>query len=143
VKELRKWLRKKARGRKSKGKEVSIPQELSKILALHLLVRMAETRLRIKVSKSKIAEFCRKNHIKKLAFFGSVLRRDFSPQSDVDVLVEFEQEHIPGFFSLVGMEQELSRLFGGREVDLRTPNDLSRYFRDEVTAKAEVLYIAA
>jgi len=90
--------------------------------------------------KETIAAFCRHHHIRKLAFFGSLLRADFREDSDIDVLVEFEPGHVPGFFRLVDMECELSSLFGGRKVDLRTPQDLSRYFRDEVLAQAEVQY---
>jgi predicted nucleotidyltransferase len=76
----------------------------------------------------------------KLSLFGSVLREDFRPDSDVDVLVEFEEGHTPGFFGLARMEEELSKLLGGRKVDLRTPQDLSRYFREEVLASAAVQY---
>lgn len=90
--------------------------------------------------KAELVEFCRRNHILKLSLFGSVLRDDFGPGSDVDVLVEFEEGHTPGFFGLVQMEEELSELLGGRKVDLRTPQDLSRYFREEVLASAEVQY---
>jgi predicted nucleotidyltransferase len=97
-------------------------------------------RIRIKIAKEKIEEFCRKHHIRKLSFFGSILREDFGPESDVDVLVEFEPEHVPGFFRLFDMEEDLSSLFGGRKVDLRTPEDLSRYFRDEVIRHSEVQY---
>jgi len=93
----------------------------------------------IKLSKDHLAAFCRSNHIAKLSLFGSVLREDFGPNSDVDVLVEFEDGHTPGFFGLARMETELSGLFG-RKVDLRTPQDLSRYFRDEVTGTATVQY---
>jgi predicted nucleotidyltransferase len=89
--------------------------------------------------KDHLDEFCRRNHIVKLSLFGSVLREDFSPDSDVDVLVEFEEGHTPGFFGLARMEEELSKLFG-RKVDLRTPQDLSRYFRDKVTGSAAVQY---
>jgi predicted nucleotidyltransferase len=92
-------------------------------------------------SQKHLAEFSRRHHVRKLALFGSVLRDDFGPDSDIDVLVEFEPGHKPGFFELVKMEEELSTLFG-RTVDLRTPQDLSRYFRDEVLAKAEVQYLA-
>ena len=92
------------------------------------------------VPRDGIAAFCRRHHIRKLALFGSVLRGDFRPDSDVDVLVEFEQGHVPGFFRLFDIEQELSALLAGRKVDLRTPQDLSRYFRDEVMAQAEVQY---
>ena len=87
-------------------------------------------------------EFCRRNHIRRLALFGSVLSSDFRPDSDVDVLVEFEPEHVPGLFGIARMERELSAVFGGRKVDLRTAEDLSRYFRQEVLEKAEVQYDA-
>ena len=86
-----------------------------------------------------IDDFCRRNHIKKLAFFGSILREDFMPDSDVDILVEFESGHIPGLIKLAGIEIELSEILG-RKVDLRTKEDLSRYFRDEVLASAMVVY---
>ena len=92
------------------------------------------------VTKDRIADFCRSHHIYRLAVFGSALREDFGPDSDVDVLVEFEHGHVPGFFRLFDMEEELSVLFGGRKIDLRTAEDLSRYFRDEVLATAEVQY---
>ena len=94
--------------------------------------------IRIPVDRKKIAEFCRRNHVKRLAFFGSVLRDDFRPDSDVDVLVEFEPEHVPGL-AFYGMEIELSEILG-RKVDLRTPADLSRYFRQDVLKLAEVQY---
>ena len=88
--------------------------------------------------KEKLAGFCRRHHIRRLSLFGSVLRDDFGADSDVDVLVEFKAGHTPGFFGLFDMEEELTSLLGGRMVDLRTPEDLSRYFRDEVVATAEV-----
>ena len=94
---------------------------------------------RVRASRIQIAEFCERHHIRRLSLFGSVLREDFRPDSDVDVLVEFEPGHVPGFFGLYDLEEDLSRLFG-RGVDLRTPEDLSRYFRDEVLACAEVQY---
>jgi uncharacterized protein len=93
----------------------------------------------ITLPKDRLAAFCRKNHVAKLSLFGSVLRDDFNPDSDVDVLVEFEEGHTPGFFGLARMEEKLSELFG-RKVDLRTPQDLSRHFRDEVTRSAAVQY---
>ena len=96
---------------------------------------------RIPIPRQQLVEFCRRHHIRKLALFGSVLRDDFRPDSDVDVLVEFEPSHVPGFFRLFDMQEELSKLFGGRTVDLRTPQELSRYFRDEVVATAEVQYV--
>ena len=96
-------------------------------------------RARVQASGGEIAEFCRRHHIRRLSLFGSILRDDFRPDSDVDVLVEFEPDHVPGFFGLFDLQEELSALFG-RRVDLRTPEDLSRYFRDEVLARAEVQY---
>ncbi len=92
------------------------------------------------VSREEIAAFCRRRHIRRLALFGSILRGDFGPQSDVDVLVEFQPGRAPGYFRLFDMEEELSGLFGGRRVDMRTSLDLSRYFRDEVIAQAVVQY---
>ncbi len=86
-----------------------------------------------------IEDFCRKHHIRKLSIFGSYLREDFGPESDIDFLVEFDPEHIPGLLQVAGMEFELSKMLG-RKVDLRTAQDLSRYFRDEVVAQAEVQY---
>ena len=91
-------------------------------------------------SKEKIGEFCRRHHALRLSVFGSALRTDFRPDSDIDMLIEFEPGHVPGFFGLARMERELSVLLGGRKVDLRTPEDLSRYFRDQVLQEAEVQY---
>jgi hypothetical protein len=96
--------------------------------------------VQIGVDKTGLAEFCRRRHIQRLALFGSVLREDFGPESDVDVLVEFEPEHVPGLIGLARMERELSDYFGGRKVDLRTAEDLSRYFRAKVLATAEVQF---
>jgi len=92
------------------------------------------------IPKDLIKGFCRKHHIRKLSVFGSYLREDFGPESDIDFLVEFDPEHIPGLLGIAGMERELSELLDGRRVDLRTAQDLSRYFRDEVVASAEVQY---
>jgi hypothetical protein len=97
---------------------------------------------RIQVDHDALARFCQTNHIRKLALFGSVLRDDFGPDSDVDVLVEFEPGREPGLIRLSGMELELAGLFRGRKVDLRTAEDLSQYFRDQVVASAEVQYAA-
>lgn len=94
----------------------------------------------IPLDKEKIAAFCRKHSIRRLALFGSVLRTDFRPGSDVDVLVEFEPGSVPGLFGIARMERELTALLGGRKVDLRTPEDLSRYFRESVIEEAEVQY---
>jgi len=89
-----------------------------------------------------IADFCRRNRIRKLALFGSVLTDRFRPDSDVDVLVEFEEGARVGYIAMAGMEIELGERVG-RKVDLRTPAELSRYFRDQVVHSAEVQYSAA
>ena len=95
---------------------------------------------KIIIPKEKLADLCKKYHIRKLSIFGSVLRDDFNTNSDIDILVEFEPEHIPGLLTLARIEQEFSSLLGGRKVDIRTPQDLSRYFRDEVISSAQVQY---
>src|SRR4030043_1290990 len=95
--------------------------------------------LQQKISQKELAEFCRKNHIKKLSVFGSLVRGQLGPDSDIDLLVEFEQGHTPGLFSIVRMEMELGEVLG-RKVDLRTPDDLSQYFRDEVMRNAQLAY---
>ncbi len=97
-------------------------------------------RAKISISPDHIASFCRRHHIRKLAFFGSVLRDDFGPDSDVDVLVEFDPEHVPGL-AFFAMERELSEMVG-RKVDLNTPQCLSRYFRRQALSEAEVQYVA-
>jgi predicted nucleotidyltransferase len=94
----------------------------------------------IEIPKAAIADLCRHNGIRKLALFGSVITSRFAESSDVDVLVEFRPNERVGFFKLADIESELSRLLGGRKVDLRTPMDLSRYFREEVVRDALVLY---
>ena len=94
----------------------------------------------VSVSKTALAAFCQKHGIKRFAVSGSALRADFGPDSDIDVLVEFEPDRVPGLFGIAGMELELSELFSGRKVDLRTPEDLSRYFRQGVLDTAEVQY---
>ncbi|NEQ63152.1 MAG: nucleotidyltransferase family protein [Moorea sp. SIO4A1] len=96
--------------------------------------------LPIKIPKEEIEQFCQRHHIRKLSLFGSVLRDDFTPESDLDFLVEFEPGKTPGFFRLASMEIELSELVEGRKIDLRTPNELSIYFRDRVMAEAMVQY---
>jgi len=93
----------------------------------------------IDLPKEKIAEFCRKNHIRKLSIFGSFLHGDFAPDSDIDFLVEFDPDHIPGLITLAGLEIELSEILC-RKVDLRTAQELSRHFRQEVVDSAEVQY---
>jgi predicted nucleotidyltransferase len=93
----------------------------------------------ITMPKEKIAEFCKKHHIQKLSLFGSALRDDFTPESDLDILVEFDPAHIPGLIRLAGMEIELTEIIG-RKVDMRTAQDLSRYFREDVLNSAKVQY---
>jgi predicted nucleotidyltransferase len=97
---------------------------------------------RIDIPKDEIADFCRRNGIRRLALFGSVLRDDFTPDSDVDVLVEFEPDARVGLLGLARLEIELSELLG-RKVDLNTPGFLSDYFRDKVLSEAEAQYDAA
>jgi len=93
----------------------------------------------LSLNKEKISLFCKKYHIATLALFGSILTSNFGPTSDVDVLVSFDVQHIPTLFDIVDMESELSTIIG-RNVDLRTPNDLSPYFRNEVLANAKIIY---
>ena len=97
-------------------------------------------RARIDIPEERLAEFCQRHHVRRLSLFGSVLRDDFGPDSDVDILVEFEPGFVPGldFFAL---EDELAQILG-RKVDLNTPGFLSRYFRDRALAEAEVHYVA-
>jgi predicted nucleotidyltransferase len=95
--------------------------------------------LPVSIDHERIAEFCRLHHIVWLALFGSILREDFNPESDIDVLIRFDPEYVPRLFALVQMENELSETLGWR-VDLRTPEDPSRYFRERVLAKAVVQY---
>jgi uncharacterized protein len=100
-------------------------------------------RARIEIPKDQIADFCRRHHIRTLSLFGSVLRDDFTAESDVDVLVEFEEGKAPGLIRLAGMELELSAILKGRKVDMNTPRCLSRYFRDRVVKEAQVQYAEA
>jgi len=95
---------------------------------------------KISVDRERLEAFCRQSYIRRLSIFGSVLRADFGPESDIDVLAEFEPAHVPGLFGIARMERELSVIFGGRKVDLRTAEDLSRYFRQDVLRAAEVQY---
>lgn len=94
----------------------------------------------MKLPEQQISDFCRRHHIRRLAMFGSALHGDQRPDSDLDVLVEFEAGHTPGF-KFFEIEEELSTILG-RKVDLNTPGFLSRYFRDEVLADAEIKYVA-
>jgi predicted nucleotidyltransferase len=101
-----------------------------------------QRRIMIEIPRAGIETFCKRHGVKKLAFFGSVLRDDFDPEkSDVDMLIEFEPGKRVGYLGLGAMQLELSKMLGVH-VDLRTPSELSRYFRDEVMATAEVQYAA-
>ena len=95
----------------------------------------------IAIDRSDLAEFCRQHHIRRFALFGSVLRDDFKPESDVDVLVEFQTGHVPGF-AFFDLQEELGRLLG-RRVDVHTPASLSRFFRERVVREAQDQYVAA
>lgn len=99
-----------------------------------------ERTLPVQISRDKLAEFCQRHHIRKLSLFGSVLRDDFSDDSDVDFLVEFEPGKVPGYMRLAGMELELGEMIQ-RKADLRTAAELSRYFRQEVLDTAVVQYV--
>ena len=94
----------------------------------------------IHIDKEQLADFCRRNHIAKLSFFGSVLRDDFTADSDIDVLIDFEPGQTPGLLRMARLERELSPLLHDRKVDIRTALDLSRYFRQQVLATAQVQY---
>ena len=93
----------------------------------------------VSIPKASLASFCQVRGIRRLAVFGSALRSDFGPESDIDLLVEFEPGRTPGLLGMAGMELDLSRMFG-RKVDLRTPGDLSRSFRQHVIDEAQVQY---
>ena len=93
----------------------------------------------IDIPRDKIADFCRRNHITKLALFGSVVRSDFRSESDIDILVEFELGHVPGL-ALIRMQDELSELLGGYPIDLVTPKFLNHRIRDRVLSNSELIY---
>jgi predicted nucleotidyltransferase len=97
---------------------------------------------RLPLDHETLARLCRRHHIRRLSLFGSMLRGEGRPDSDVDLLVEFEPGKAPGLLGLAGIEAELSALLGERRVDLRTAQDLSRHFRSEVISRAEVQYAA-
>jgi predicted nucleotidyltransferase len=136
------------------GDYVSVSGARISVLSLSYAVLFADRRrtttvysmdpvLRFAIAPEALAAICRRRGVHRLALFGSVLRDDFGPDSDIDVLVEFEPGRTPGYFGLFEFEDELSVLFGGRKVDLRTPQELSQYFRDEVVNGSRSLYVAA
>ena len=98
---------------------------------------------RLPFDRDALAALCRRHHISRLSLYGSVLKGTAGPDSDVDLLVEFERGAVPSLFDLADIERELSAMLGGRRVDVRTAEDLSRYFRDEVVREAEVQYESA
>jgi len=100
------------------------------------------SRARISIPKDRIAKFCVRNRVRRLSLFGSVLREDFGPDSDVDILVEFEPGARIGLIRLSGLEIELGKIVG-RKVDLNTPGFLSKYYRDQILTEADVQYDAA
>jgi predicted nucleotidyltransferase len=93
------------------------------------------------IPKKRLEQICRENHIRRLSLFGSALRNELRPDSDIDILIEFEEEHVPGLLTLLKIEIELSEMIG-RKVDLRTPSELSLYFREDVISHAKVEYAA-
>lgn len=94
----------------------------------------------LNIDAGTVARFCESHHIRRLALFGSQLKGTARAESDVDLLVEFDPAHIPSLFDIAGMEIEMSELLGGKKIDLRTPEDLSKYFRDEVVRTAQIQY---
>jgi hypothetical protein len=96
-------------------------------------------KVRIAVPSQKLARLCKRRHIQKLSFFGSVLRADFNAASDIDILVEFEEGHTPGF-AFIDVQDELSKIFDGREVDLVTPKFLNRRIKDQIMKEALAVY---
>src|SRR5438876_9913061 len=107
-----------------------------------MVARRTDSQARITIADDRIADFCRCHHIRRLALYGSVLRSDFRSDSDVDVLIEFEPGREVSLFGMAALERELSGMLEGRKVDLRTAEDLSRYFREQVVASAEEHYAA-
>ena len=102
-----------------------------------------DARILSPIREEQIATFCRQHKIRKLSLFGSVLREDFGPESDIDVLVGFSPDAKIGLFELYDLEMELSSIFGGRKVEINTPGSLSKYFRERVMGEARVQYVQA
>ncbi|MBL7686038.1 MAG: nucleotidyltransferase domain-containing protein [Deltaproteobacteria bacterium] len=100
-------------------------------------------KIQLDIPKDEIALFCRQNHVRKLALFGSILREDFREDSDVDILVEFEPGYVPGFIALYSLEEKLKTFFPGHEVDLVTEKFLNHRIRHQVLAEAKIQYEAA
>jgi len=96
----------------------------------------------ITFDRKALEKFCLENGIKKLSLFGSVLKDNFGPDSDIDMLVEFMPGETVGFMRLIGIEIDLTELFGGRKVDLRTPGEINDYFKERVIKESEILYVS-
>ncbi len=128
------WLKQEALDR-----GVSRSQILDEVIAAYQVGRVQ--RLPIPLNKSALRSFCRRHHIQSLSVFGSILTDQFGPESDVDVLVVFQPGQKPSLFELIPMEDELSEILGGRSIDLKTAEELSPYFRDDVIASAEPVYV--
>lgn len=108
-------------------------------MVLGIVYKKVMENVNIPIDKRKISRFCKKHHILSLALFGSILSSHFKASSDVDILIKFKKNHIPNFFDLIDIESELSSIIG-RQVDLKTPNDLSPYFRSEVISNSKFIY---
>ncbi len=138
--DLQDWLKQQAHAYKT-----TISGVVERILAearFHQPETLALWQERFPISMATLQSICIRYHIQKLSLFGSVLRPDFGPNSDIDILVEFDTNHPPGFFMIARLERELSRLLGKRKVDIKTPKEISRYFREEVLKNSETLYAA-
>ena len=125
---------------KSSHQTTKIPKIGEHLAQSETVVSDANMNTQFSIPKSELASFCRAQGIQRLSIYGSALREDFDPESDIDVLVEFAPNCSPGLMGIASMEIKLSKIFGGRKVDLRTPEDLSRYFRQDVLDSAEVQY---
>lgn len=138
--DLQAWLKTQARLYKT-----TISGVVEKILAearFHQPETLALWQERFPVSSATLQSLCKRYHVQKMSLFGSVLRPDFRSDSDIDILVEFDSGHPPGFFAIARLERELSQLLGKRKVDIKTPKELSCYFREEVMKNSQILYAA-
>ena len=126
----------------SLNQNYALYHELAAMVSSSSTKKKLASKARFHLSRSKIAAYCKRHHIRKLSLFGSVLRDDFRSDSDVDVLVEFEPKHGPGFIGLYELEQELSKLLGNHRLDLVTPKFLNHRIRDRVLSQAEIQYAA-
>ena len=138
--DLQDWLKQQARIYKTTVS--GVVERILEEAKFHQPETLALWQERFPISAATLQSLCARYHIQKLSLFGSVLRPDFRSDSDIDILVEFRQDHPPGFFSIARLEREISRLLGKRRVDIKTPKEISRYFREEVMKNSETLYAA-